>query len=83
MGKIIEDMGYFIIGTCFIASFYSSYPGKPNKEAVYKHKIDSVYNTIVSSKTKDAALIKFLNQYTPFTEKEKIVDGNKLENRIK
>ncbi len=49
------------------------------QEQKHQRHIDSTYNSIVNENVDDTTFVNILNKYTPFVEKEKVVNQNSLE----
>lgn len=54
---------------------------KSDQRQKYNQKIDSTYNSIVKENVDDTTFVRLLKDYIPFSEKEKVVKQNSLENK--
>lgn len=52
-----------------------------NERMQKNYKVDSTYNSIVKENVDDTTFVRLLKDYIPFSEKEKVVKQNSLENK--
>jgi len=61
--------------------FCNKFESKKFEVEKYRNRIDSTYKSIVNENVDDTSFVNLLNKYVPFSEKEKIVKQNNLEEK--